>query len=71
MNLNYKLVKYQDKLYYVYREVNENQIKKGKINDLRDYWKCDITLKNKSSNNNEILFLREIEDVEILEETEY
>lgn len=71
MFLRYDLLNYQEKLYYIYRKIDENQIKEGKINELRDFWFCDITLKNKIINDNKILFLREIPEATILEEEEF
>ena len=70
MKFKYDLLKYQDKLYYIYRKVGEDQIKEGKINELRDFWGCDVTLKNKTNNDNKILFLREIPDAIIVEDEE-
>ena len=38
---------YKDKLYYIYRKVNPDHIKDGKVNDVKELWHCDIVVKNK------------------------
>ena len=67
MHPNYKLINYQDKLYYIYRKVYEDHVKEGMINDLKEYWLCDLVLKNKKDDRNILLFLREISDAIIVE----
>ena len=64
----YELVHYQEKLYYVYRRVPENQIKEGMIGELKEYWMCDLVLRNKKDTSNILVFLREIPDAEIIED---
>ena len=36
--LSKELVKYQDKLYWVYRKVKASVIKEGYVNDLKEFW---------------------------------
>ena len=68
--LNKELVNYQNKLYWVYRKVNQSHIDMANITELRDYWLCDITLKQKTSQNSEVLlFLREIPEAEVINQT--
>jgi hypothetical protein len=65
--LNKELVNYQNKLYWVYRKVNQSHIDMTNVTELRDYWLCDIILKQKTSQNSEVLlFLREIPEAEII-----
>jgi len=64
----YELVHFQDKLFYVYRRVPENQVKEGMIGELKDHWMCDLVLKNKKSEDEILVFLREIPDAEIIED---
>jgi hypothetical protein len=65
--LNKELVNYQNKLYWIYRKVNQSHIDMANVTELRDYWLCDITLKQKTSQNSEVLlFLREIPEAEII-----
>lgn len=64
----YELIHFNDKLYYVYRRVPENQIKEGKLNDLKEYWMCDLVVRNKKADDNILTFLREIPDAEIIED---
>jgi hypothetical protein len=59
-------VNYQDKLYWVYRKVNQSQVKEESVSDLKDFWMCDIVIKSKNQNNNTLLFMREIEEAIIV-----
>lgn len=61
-------VTFQDKLYYVYRRLPENQVKEGKLNEIKDFWSCDLVVKNKKSDDNILVFLREIPDAEIIDD---
>ena len=65
---NYELINFQDKLYYVYRRVPENQVKEGMLNDLKEHWMCDLVVKNKKADTNILVFLREIPEAEIIED---
>ena len=59
-------VNYQDKLYWVYRKVNQSQVKEQSVSDLKDFWMCDIVIKSKNQNNNTLLFMREIVEAKIV-----
>jgi hypothetical protein len=59
-------VNYEDKLYWVYRKVNQSQVKGELVSELRDFWMCDIVIRNKNQNNNTLLFMREIEEAIIV-----
>ena len=59
-------VKYQDRLYWTYRKVNQGQVIEERIQDLKEFWYCDIVLKQKTSNNEVLMFLREIPEAEII-----
>ena len=65
-----ELVTYQDKLYYLYRRVDKSLIKEGFVNDVRDAWHCDIVLKKKSEDDETLMFLVEISDAIIVEDSE-
>ena len=65
--LKKELVNYRDKLYWIYRKVNQSHIDMSNITELKEYWLCDIVLKQKTSQNSEVLmFLREIPEAEII-----
>lgn len=64
--LGKELITYQNKLFWIYRRVKSTSIKEGYINDVRDFWKCDLVLKNRNMNDETLLFLREIEDATIV-----
>jgi predicted nucleotide-binding protein (sugar kinase/HSP70/actin superfamily) len=59
-------VNYEDKLYWVYRKVKHYQVKEGSINDLKEFWLCDMVVRNKNQNDDTLLFMREIEEAVIV-----
>jgi hypothetical protein len=67
--LNKELLNYQDRLFWVYRKVRENQIKEEGILLVKDFWHCDMVLKQNNHHGGDVmlLFLREIPEVEVLE----
>jgi len=64
----YELINYNDKLYYVYRRIPERPGKEGMINDIKEFWMCDLVLKNKNDNTNILIFLREIPDAILVDD---
>jgi len=58
------LVHYQNKLYYIYKKMKPESIKEGYVNDVKDFWRCDVVVRNKFNNDDSLLFLREISDLE-------
>jgi hypothetical protein len=65
--LSKELVKYQDKLYWVYRKVKSSVIKEGYVNDLKEFWNCDVAVRNRNQNDDIILFLREIPEAVLVD----
>jgi len=61
-----ELVNYQDKLYWIYRKVKHHQVKEGSVNDLKEFWMCDMVVRNKNQNDDTLLFMREIEEAKIV-----
>lgn len=62
-----EFVNYQDKLYWVYRKIDQSKVKMEYINELKEFWYCDIILKQKTSQASEVLlFLREIPEATII-----
>jgi hypothetical protein len=59
-------VNYEDKLYWVYRKVNQSQVKEGSVSDLKNFWMCDMVIRNKNQTNDTLLFMREIEEAIIV-----
>ena len=59
-------VNYQDKLYWIYRKVKHHQVKEGSVNDLKEFWMCDMVVRNKNQNDDTLLFMREIEEATIV-----
>ena len=66
INYNENLYPYNDKLYFGYRRVRDNQITLEQAKDLKEYWGCDIVLKTPQYGG-VYLFLNEITDVEFEE----
>jgi hypothetical protein len=64
--LNKELVNYQDKLYWVYRRIKHSQVKEGSVNDLKEFWYCDMVVRNRNQQDDTLLFLREIEEAKIV-----
>lgn len=62
--LNKQLINYNDKLYWVYKKYKMSNIVEGKVNDVKDFWNCDLVLKTRNDSD-ELLFLREISDLEL------
>ncbi len=60
--LNKELVNYQNKLYYIYKKLKQDRIKDGHVNDLRDFWECDVVVRSRINNDDTLLFLKEIEE---------
>jgi predicted nucleotide-binding protein (sugar kinase/HSP70/actin superfamily) len=61
-----EFINYQDKLYWVYRKVKHHQVKEGSVNDLKEFWLCDIVIKSRNQNDDTLLFMREIEEAKIV-----
>lgn len=66
MSLNKELINYQDKLYWVYRRVNQSQVKSEFITDLKDFWMCDLVVRDRNNQESKLIFLREISDAIIV-----
>jgi len=61
-----EMVTYQDRLFWIYRRVNPTQIQEDKVQELKEFWHCDMVLKQKTSQNEVYMFLREIPEAEIV-----
>ena len=64
--LNKELVTYQNKLFYVYKKIKQDRIKDGYVNDIKDFWLCDVVVRSRVNNDDTLLFLREIEEAQIV-----
>ena len=63
-----EFVQYQNKLYFIYKKLKSEKIKDGYVNDLKDFWRCDVVVRNRINNDDTLLFLREIPEVEIVKD---
>ena len=63
-----ELVTYQDRLYYIYKKLKPEKVKDGYINDLKDFWRCDVVVRNRINNDDTLLFLREIPEAELVKD---
>jgi hypothetical protein len=61
-------INYQDKLYWVYRKVKHSQVKEGSLTDLKNFWMCDMVVRNRVNNDDTLLFMREIEEAKIVKD---
>ena len=61
-----EMVVYQNKLYYVYKRLRASQVREGYINDVKEWWRCDVVVKNRHQQDENLLFLREIEEATIV-----
>ena len=64
--LNKELLKYQDKLYYVFKKLRHSQVKEGYINDVKEWWNCDVVVRSRQQNDDTLIFLIEIEEAIIV-----
>lgn len=64
-----EILTYQDKMYYVYRRFPRNRIKEGFINEVKELWHCDLVLKRRNENDEILMFLVEIPDAVIVDDT--
>jgi hypothetical protein len=64
--LNKELLNYNQRLYWIYRRVKESQVKMDKVNEIKEFWNCDIILKQRVQEYDTLIFLREIPELEIL-----
>jgi hypothetical protein len=60
-------VNYQNKLYWVYRRVKQERIKEGFVQNIKQYWDCDVVVKHRFNEDDVLLFLREIPELEVLD----
>jgi hypothetical protein len=61
-------INYQDKLYWVYRKIKQSQVKDGSISDLKEFWMCDMVVKSRNQTDELLIFMREIEDAQIVKD---
>lgn len=62
----HEYLNYQNKLYYIFKRVNSNRIKSEYIQEIKNFWLCDIVLKYNQHNEDVFIFLREVSELEIL-----
>jgi hypothetical protein len=65
--LNKELLNYNNKLYWIYRRIKESNVVPTRVNDVKEFWGCDIVLKQNVGEDNILIFLREIPEVEVLQ----
>lgn len=63
-----EFIKYNDKLYWVYRKVKQHHIKENHINDVRDMWMCDMVLRSKNQDEVQLIFVREVEEAVVIKD---
>lgn len=63
--INHELVKYGDKLYYVYRKYKASHVKEDKITELMNLLECNLVLK-KTHGDIFLYYLKEVFELDIL-----
>jgi hypothetical protein len=61
-----EFVNYQNRLFWVYRKVEQSKVNMNYINELKEFWHCDTVLKQKTSQSEVLLFLREIPEATVI-----
>jgi hypothetical protein len=61
-----ELINYNNNLYWVYRKVKQSHIKQDFISEMKGYWLCDLVVRDRNSEQPNLLFLREISDAVIV-----
>lgn len=64
-------INFQDNLYYLYRKIRSNEVLEEDIQPLKEHWRCDTVIKNKTQNEGEefLYFLVLIPDATIIDDT--
>ncbi len=62
-----EFINYQDRLFYVDRTIRESSIKMDKINELKELLGCDMVIKRGNNQDDQLLFLVEISQAEIVD----
>ena len=65
-----EFINYNNKLYWIYRKVNQTSIKENSVQDVKTFWNCDMVVKHKNQDTDILLFLVEIPELEIVETPE-
>lgn len=66
--LSKEFVDYKGKLYWVYRRIKQTTLVKGGLDVIKESYFCDHVLKYGDEQNGHYVFLREVSDVEVLED---
>jgi hypothetical protein len=62
------LVTYKNKLFYFYKIIKKDRIKDVYVNYIKDFWSCDVVVKSRINNDDTLLFLREIEEAQLVKD---
>lgn len=60
------MINYHNKLYLIYRKLKSDQIQEKYVQDIKQYWLCDMVVRHNNQNGQYFLFLREIPEVELV-----
>lgn len=63
---NKEMINYHNKLYLIYRKLKSDQIQEKYVQDIKQYWLCDMVVRHNNQNGQYFLFLREIPEVELV-----
>lgn len=65
MTICTEFINYNNKLYTIYRKLKSGRVKEEYLNEIKEFWGCDLVLKSKKQEQIEVLFLREVEDAKL------
>lgn len=63
---NKEVINYNNKLYIIYRKLKSDHIQEKYVQEIKNYWLCDMVVRHNNQNGQYFLFLREISDAELV-----
>jgi len=64
---NKEVINYNNKLYIIYRKLKSDHIKEKYVQEIKNYWLCDMVVRHNNQNGQYFLFLREISEAELVD----
>jgi len=64
-----EFLNFNGKLYQVIRKIPTGMVKENHILDVRDMWHCDTVLRTKNQGEETLVFVNEVKDAVIVEDT--
>lgn len=64
---NKEVINYNNKLYIIYRKLKSDHIQEKYVQEIKNYWLCDMVVRHNNQNGQYFLFLREISEAELVD----